>query len=394
MILKFVKKIFRLINDWLYYCCWIFPTNPKLIVMESEGDLCDNAYALYDFMKSNNYLRKYKIVWLVQDIKKARSYNLPQTTFCKKWGKCFDIKRSYYLATCKHYIYDHCNVLSHLHIRKQCTLTNLWHGCGIKCGKSGSKVQNFNYLLSTGQYYVDILCAVFNCSESKIVNLGYPRNDYFFRELNTVQHEAIKKYHLDKFNKVFLWMPTFRNSINPLLSEDYFDSMTGLPIIESEMELAHFNEYLKRNNCLCVFKIHHLQLELKVFQKKYSNFLFLNDDELSAYGLQLYQFIPLTDCLITDYSSVSNDYMLLDKPIIYTTDDYDEYHNSRGFIFENPSDYFVGQCVTDISDLYSAMDCIISNEDPFKEKRHNNLHLMHTYFDGDASKRIVKFLNL
>ena len=40
----------------------------NLIILESEGDLSDNAYALYYYMKHNEYLNKYKVVWLVDHI--------------------------------------------------------------------------------------------------------------------------------------------------------------------------------------------------------------------------------------------------------------------------------------------------------------------------------------
>ena len=50
-----------------------------------------------------------------------------------------------------------------------------------------------------------------------------------------------------------------------------------------------------------------------------------------------------SDALITDYSSVYFDYLLLDKPIGFTVDDMELYIKDRGFIFNNPEEYMPGK---------------------------------------------------
>ena len=71
--LKIVRqKLNYKINNMIYYLCWLFPVNKKLIVFESEGDLSDNAYALFAYMDEAILLKKYKVVWLVDNLSKAR----------------------------------------------------------------------------------------------------------------------------------------------------------------------------------------------------------------------------------------------------------------------------------------------------------------------------------
>ncbi|WP_347943632.1 hypothetical protein V4S36_10655 [Enterococcus cecorum] len=54
-----IKKIIEIsskcINVIFYYIFFITPIDTKLIVFESEGDLSDNAFALYDYMKKKDY---------------------------------------------------------------------------------------------------------------------------------------------------------------------------------------------------------------------------------------------------------------------------------------------------------------------------------------------------
>lgn len=39
------------------------------------------------------------------------------------------------------------------------------------------------------------------------------------------------------------------------------------------------------------------------------------------------------DVMISDYSSIVFDYLLLDRPVIYLIPDYEEYRSQRGFVF-------------------------------------------------------------
>lgn len=391
-----LRKCAKCVNTMLYYFFRIFPIKSNLILMESEGDLSDNTYALYDYMKGHGYLEKYRVVWLVNDLQRAKQHTFFNTSFEQKTPVRIEIKRSFYMATCRWFIYDHCNILEPFYTRKNCQIINLWHGCAFKADKGvkGRQKSMPEAIMFTGQLYLEPQMAAFGCTEQCLHDLGYPRNDYLFLENSVQQKKLVKALKLDEFQTVLLWMPTFRKCDNPYLSEDYFASLTGLPILYTLDDLMEFNDFLKENNSLCLFKVHHLQANSNVFQKKFSNIVVLKDEEIQKYGLQLYQVIPLTDCLITDYSSIANDYMLLNRPMIYTVDDYDEYRKSRGFVPDDPIEYFAGDCVRDKENLIAAVQRVVEGEDIYREKREQLMPLMHTHPDGHASERILEFLSI
>ena len=95
-------------------CKWCFPINPNRIVLESEGDLSDNAYAFYDELRRSGSLARYQVVWLVDHVAEARSKVGPHTRCCVKRPASFRPVRSYLLATCRWYLYDHCNMMASL----------------------------------------------------------------------------------------------------------------------------------------------------------------------------------------------------------------------------------------------------------------------------------------
>ena len=199
---------------------------------------------------------------------------------------------------------------------------------------------------------------------------------------------------MQKFDKVFLWMPTFRQSMYSSLSENYLNDETKLPLIYTYSSLKSFNSFLKKYNILVVLKVHHLQLQLPVFQKKYSNILFLRDSDLFSMNIQLSQFIPLSDALITDYSSVMADYILLDRPMVFTVDDYQEYKENRGLYPDNILDYLPGPHVVNIKELEQSLIDIKNGKDNFKEERKKVLPYFQKYPDGNTRKRVVDYFNL
>lgn len=55
--------------------------------------------------------------------------------------------------------------------------------------------------------------------------------------------------------------------------------------------------------------------------------------------MDFYNILNAVDILITDYSSIYFDFLLLDRPIIFTPIDYEEYKHNRGFLLE-PFDFW------------------------------------------------------
>ena len=270
---------------------------------------------------------------------------------------------------------------------------NLWHGVALKAPKGLSDEFNKeDYHTVTGEFAIKPMSCYSDIE--KIVSLGYPRNDYFYEEASDMVKAFLKSINAESFDKLIIWMPTYRKSDSKHISEEYFEGDTGLPIISSIEELDGFNEELEKLNVLVVFKIHHLQMDCAAFTKKYSNIMVLRDQDLFEYGVQLYQFVSESDALITDYSTIFFDYYLLNKPIIFTLADYEEYKASRGFLLENPKDYFAGYHTYDRTQLIDAISDVKKGNDPFKNSREELVKKLNLFTEGNSSKRILDLMGI
>lgn len=377
----------------------ILPIQNNLIVLESQGDLSDNAWALYAYMKDNGYLEKYHVIWLVDNLVEARKNHWPNTEFMDKnmegkpnaqWAKA--------LATCKWFIYDHCSMIAPFVKRPEQQVIYLSHGCGgYKAPKGGDPTSNLtrdDMVTVTGPLAADYTAYFWSEPIEKMKITGYPKLDYFFKDNDEVARKINDRWHFNSYKKVIYWMPTFRQSVAKQISEDYINNQTGLPIFETEDSLKQFSDYLKKHDLLMVFKLHHLQAGLPIFKKHFDNILIVHDEDLHDMGIQLYQFIPFADVMISDYSSITVDYLLLDRPMIFTLDDYEQYEKSRGLYPKNAIDYMKGYHVYNQEELQNSLTEILTGVDKYKNDRQSILRKYHTYVDGNSSLRVLKLVGI
>lgn len=399
------------IDDVLYYSAGKLsqklPIDENLVVLESEGDLSDNAYALYDYMRSAGYLDRYRVIWAVNDLdsalqlKTSEPQRWPNTSFIKKlpYDSTPDEKKlgARVLSTCKWFIFDHGDLMAKLPKRDDQIVVYLSHGWGYKAPKGSglaSDVMRWNLMTATGPLAAKGLADYWQYPLEKTVVTGYPRLDYLFEDDPFVSTKIDEAFHLSHYRKVVFWMPTFRKSVASTLSEDYIHNETGLPIFNTLDDLRSFSTFLKAKDILLVFKLHHLQAELPVFQEKFDNIIVVRDEELHYLGLQLYQFVRFADALISDYSSIAIDYLVMDRPIVFTLDDYEQYAKSRGLFPENAIDYMPGYHVYDEAGLEDALSEIADGIDRYKEERSAIVGQYHTYKDGGSSKRVLKAVGI
>ena len=116
-------------------------------------------------------------------------------------------------------------------------------------------------------------------------------------------------------------MPTFRNSEVLDSAESKIKLPFPLPGFKNEEELRHLDKTLKHLNVLLIIKKHPVQKEWGIEEDAFENIRFVNQEMLDQKEIQLYELISVSDGLISDYSSVAVDYMLLNRPLAFVLSD-------------------------------------------------------------------------
>lgn len=346
---KINKKVFdmkEIIKKVLGFFMEIIPLKNK-IVFESNPDMADNTYAFFRELVAQGYNKKYKCIWLVKDVKiNQNKYKYDNVYFQEHKPRNIIglLRRIWLLYTAKYLISSHSYVQRK---RKKQVVIALGHGIPIKSVKKYFMVgKDCDFALCPSARLIDSFCKEFKLEKEHLFICGYPRNDMLF-----VKNEKLDKLINLDGKKVIMWLPTFRKHCDKTRTDSEFDFPLGIPIIYSEEELRYFNEVLIENNVLLLLKPHPAQDTSVIKMQNLSNFIIITDEMFNSVDAQLYEILACTDALITDYSSVYCDYLLLDKPIAITLDDCEEYSEKNGFAYENIKEILCGNQVYNIAQL-------------------------------------------
>ena len=186
-------------------------------------------------------------------------------------------------------------------------------------------------------------------------------------------------------------MPTFRNSKFGMNYPE--NKISNFPLLSSQDDWDNIETFCKEKNIVLLVKLHIQQKEYKIDFSLFQNVKRISNEDFEKNEVQLYEFLALTDGLISDYSSVAVDYLLLDKPIGFALDDYEAYKECRGFVFENPLEYMPGHHMYSINDLKNFLSDIGSGQDIYKAQR-EKVKKVALVQKTNYSKAIVDLLDL
>jgi CDP-glycerol glycerophosphotransferase len=280
------------------------------------------------------------------------------------------------------------------------TIVQLWHGVGFKRIQldSPAYIENrkkffhrleaalyalypkYDVLVSTSKFYTEQLFSRAFKSD-RIIETGYPRNDIFFRETvkedlircDVETHQLIQEFK-NQDHKVILYAPTYRET-------------GGDPITSGAIQLSTLNEFAKANKLLFVFKFH-TYTNLSNSQENLSNIVWFDNE------LDVYPTLKLIDLLITDYSSIYMDYLLLNRPILYYPYDYEKYiAKDRAIQFDYEWITAGTICKSEEELLKQISNSIIEGKDDQGHKRSEICDIAFDFKDGQSSKRIVSEIN-
>ena len=335
-----LKALFFKINNFTSKLNTMIPKKRNRIVIYSNWGFRDNIRTLYQYLVDNGYQDKYEIVCASNNF-----YHLERDSRVKYTS----IYRGlYYFLTSKYFFYSFGKYP--IKPSKKQMVVNLWHLMPLKkIGNHEYGLENIDYnfftkLVSSSDLFTPIMKTAFNAKDEQMLLVGNIRNDELFEE---------------KKDKNIIWMPTYRNSKN------YHDSQDAFIFSLDESEFEDINTILAEYEYHLYIKLHPLEESQFKFKNNYSNIHMLSEDIISQHYGTLYKFLGTTSALITDYSSVFLDYYLLDRPVAFTINDYEEYKEKRGFVFDDIKSLMAGPTISNLEELLKFLLSVINSEDEF-----------------------------
>lgn len=350
-------------------------------------DFFDNAkyFYLYLVTKTNE-----KVFWVSSsntEIELLKKYNLPFIKYGTLKSYYFILRAGYFFH---HYGIDQINPI----LQGNSIQIDFWHGTPLKKIRYDVvpknhllkkpfidrflKIGQTEFVASTSEKLSkQIISHAFDVPLNRCLNFGYPRTDILkLSKENSL--DFCQKYSIEllpyieicsKFKKVLLYMPTWRDD-----DPDYFS--------KANIDFEKLNTKLYELGFVFFIKLHPLTKFSSV--DNYSNIFQINND------VDIYPFLTFTDFLITDYSSIYFDYLLLDKEIIFIPYDFENYTKNRELYF--PYDTITpGVKYNSFSDFIKMLAEV--NNLNFSQERKRIRDLLIKNYNFDASEKTYNYFS-
>lgn len=261
-------------------------------------------------------------------------------------------------------------------------IVNLWHGIPIKdVTTTGRQKRKFDcdYFVVTSEYTAELFAeyewlespkSKFRRSQAKV--LGYPRNDVLFNNIPGSEIGGISASELNLNEDInFLYSPTHR----PYAANN--------PILQHE-NIKRIDKTLSEIGATLSIKMHpSWELHDKSVSLKESDFC---NVRVIPSDVDVYPVLAEFDALITDYSSIYYDYLLLERPIILFPFDEYKYREQQGFHIDYED--LPGKKPTSVENLIECMISVVDKNLGFSSEKIKQK--VFGYCDGESSKRIYE----
>ena len=280
---------------------------------------------------------------------------------------------------------------------KDLKLVFLSHGQSVKNSrltvKKGINNRFKNDIVNTGkQVYKAVTSSPWMASiqaksqgldEDKYLAVGFPRNDWMFNipDRDRMIWNRFIDGHL--YDKVVLYAPTWRMHGEPtkIFPFDDFDPESLASFLAEHRILLLLRPHIKE-----LHLTHNLKTVNTLMQASSNVRLATVEEFFDANAL-----LPFVDLLISDYSSIYHDFLLLDRPVAFIPYDFHQFDAENGFKYPY-FEYLPGPSMYDQKDLISVLTDLIRNKDPFAQSRNTLRNKLYAHLDGNACERLASIL--
>lgn len=370
-----MRKIIHFILNIFYFLSKYFIRKKNLVIFGAwfGTQVTDNPmYLLKDFIDKKLY-SEYEFVWIgnkecyapIRELFKGR------VRFCRR-----NSLKAYLLELRASYVFVNQGYLDlgSINLLKGAKVIQLWHGFPVK--KIVADANNFtqkrpyhhcDYFLSTSRLMDERLLSAFRywgITKTNIIHVGQPR---YIPLINESASSAFKKsLGIPQQATVVSYIPTFRDNTNEVFSFHKLSGKEMKKLEEKNIFIIEKQHFARNNNSK------ETSSNIVELPKNFDTQLLLNN----------------TDILITDFSSVYIDYLILNRPIIHFVYDLDKFINDdRGLYRNDFSQDAAGPVVRNTEELINVL---MTHDFSKDEQQRVQLNLLFNEYPIEKIGQIIK----
>lgn len=218
------------------------------------------------------------------------------------------------------------NFLPYFTRREEQVFINTWHGIPLKTlgldtpqplTASLNTQRNFNQatvIPMSSRWTAEKIVGSYGAglAMERVFEIGSPRIDLM---LNADVDKIRKHLEVPSDKKIILYAPTWRGAIGSVSKN-----------IKEQIEAIKTIQYTTSNEYILYVSLHHLTRNS--LGRLPAGISYVPDD------IDICEFLSLVDVLVSDYSSIFIDYLVLDRPIVLHVPDLEVYKEERGLLLD------------------------------------------------------------
>ena len=349
--------------------------NKIIICPQNARNLAGNSYHLFLFLQ-NSTEHDFEFYVL---IKNRKVFQQLKSVYGKRILYSYSIKGIYHFCsasfiTISHGIQDYYPYSAH---KLNKIIINIWHGIALKnigvLANNYSGIEETQRLSEATSAFIlsseeekEIVSQSLLLPEYKIYVTGLPKNDYL------VQNKSIKR---DTSLFTILYAPTFRDNSHTRIFP--FD----------DWDLSKMTPFLERHNAEILIRHHINETDLDAQQ-------IFSDRIRKAHAADFpdpQELLLQSDLVITDYSGIFIDFLLLDRPVMFFPYDLQDYEGARSLAYAY-NESTPGPKVHSMQEFHEQLEQIIGGEDNYKKERATVRNRFHLHQDGGANQKVLDLM--
>jgi len=359
----------------------IVPKQKNLVILGSWGGKFwgDNAKALYEYISSHPSCGLDAYYYLIQRPADGGGPRCLTSSGWRTWWK---------LLRARVVVETHSFDTRPYPMSRKKLHVNLWHGVPLKTvalterGDTAAAypapipwTQDVDVLVAPSRYAAMAMSACWMFDIRKVFLCGQPRNDRLVRrDAPAVDLRAVLS-EVPPFNRVILYAPTFRG----------FRATQFFPFDDFDGE--RLDAFLAQHKAVMLTRGHVNVPEDRVTSRM-ERVLPFNSDVCPDVN----EVLTGVDVLVTDYSSIYFDFLLLNRSIVFLPYDLEEYREKRGLLVDDYDAWTPGPKPHSFGWFLEALENAFSHPQKYADER-QRINALCNYYQGDNScERIVHMI--
>jgi CDP-glycerol glycerophosphotransferase len=277
------------------------------------------------------------------------------------------------------------------------TVIATWHAISLKAVGHAQRgrtklgryfLQRYIYSIAahiaSSRFDAAILSLMFGVGD-RIFLTGQPRNDHLL-DYQSTGKENLKR-HLNGISgneTVILYAPTFRD-------ERFGQEGMRVRLFPFEdFDNDYFTRFLSENNIIVLVRMHAADAVTG---------LEIDNSRVIEFGHNACPDINVVlgdlDFIITDYSSICYDFLLLNRPMMFIPYDLEEYMSKRGLIVDHYDFWTPGPKLSSMKEFYDYVQLYVHGKpDPYEERRIELNKVINSFQTDNSTSRILHVMKV